>query len=82
MTTGERSEPGIFKKCMQKYPHIMLKMLFSEMYILKSPGGPDPPPRSRSAPEKASKYACLYAKILQLKLYYVVNNNIYIHMYT
>ena len=28
------------------------------------------------------KYACLYTKMHQLKVYYVVNNNMYIHMYT
>ena len=50
MTTGERSEPEIFEMCMQKYTLIMLKMLFSEMYILTIQGGLDPPPPSRSAP--------------------------------
>ena len=44
MTTGERSEPEIFEMCMQKYTLIMLKMLFSEMYILTIQGGLDPPP--------------------------------------
>ena len=31
---------------------------------------------------KHLKYASLYAKIHQIKFYYVLNNNMYIHMYT
>ena len=51
MITGERSELEIFEMRMQKYPLITLKMLFSDMYILKIPEGVGPPdPPSRSAP--------------------------------
>ena len=37
--TGERSEPENFEMGIQKYPLIMPKILKSEMYIFKFPGG-------------------------------------------